>query len=69
VRAKSVVIATNAYSGDLWPGLKSSFVPIDFFQVATRPLGDRRGAYPAERQGIWDTERSCFRSGAMRRTG
>lgn len=60
VTAKSVVLATNAYSGDLWPGLKSSFVPIDYFQVATRPLGDRLAHILAERQGIWDTGKIMF---------
>jgi len=55
VKAKSVVLATNAYSGDLWPGLRSSFVPIDFFQVATAPLGDRVASILPERQGLWDT--------------
>jgi glycine/D-amino acid oxidase-like deaminating enzyme len=60
VRAKSVVIATNAYSGDLWPGLKSSYVPIDFFQVATRPLGDGWRIFLPERQGIWDTGQIMF---------
>ncbi len=60
VTAKSVVLATNAYSDDLWPGLTSSFVPIDYFQVATRPLGDRVAHILAERQGIWDTGKIMF---------
>jgi glycine/D-amino acid oxidase-like deaminating enzyme len=60
VAAKSVVIATNAYSGDLWPVLRSSYVPIDYFQVATRPLGERVAHILAERQGIWDTGKIMF---------
>jgi glycine/D-amino acid oxidase-like deaminating enzyme len=60
VTAKSAVIATNAYSGDLWPGLRSSFVPIDYFQVATRPLGERAAHILAERQGLWDTGKIMF---------
>lgn len=60
VRAKSVVIATNAYSDDLWPGLKSSFVPIHYFQVATVPLGARVADILPERQGIWDTGQIMF---------
>jgi glycine/D-amino acid oxidase-like deaminating enzyme len=38
VKAKQVVIATNAYSGDLVPRLKQSIVPVHSFQVATDPL-------------------------------
>ena len=60
VRAKSVVLATNAYSDDLWPGLKSSFVPIHYFQVATVPLGARVEDILPERQGIWDTGQIMF---------
>lgn len=60
VRAKAVVLATNAYSDDLWPGLKSSFVPIHYFQVATVPLGARVADILPERQGIWDTGQIMF---------
>ena len=60
VRARTVVLATNAYSGDLWPGLRSSFVPIHFFQVATVPLGARVAGILPERQGIWDTGKIMF---------
>ncbi|OCW57839.1 NAD(P)/FAD-dependent oxidoreductase [Hoeflea olei] len=60
VRAKSVILATNAYSDDLWPGLKQSFVPIHFFQVATEPLGERVARILPERQGIWDTGQIMF---------
>jgi glycine/D-amino acid oxidase-like deaminating enzyme len=40
VAAERVLIATNGYTGDLWPGLKQSLVPVNSFQVATRPLSD-----------------------------
>ncbi|WP_420409882.1 NAD(P)/FAD-dependent oxidoreductase [Hoeflea sp.] len=60
VKAGKVVLATNAYSGNLWPGLKASFVPIDFFQVATRPLGERVADILPERQGLWDTGTIMF---------
>ncbi|MBC7280635.1 FAD-binding oxidoreductase [Hoeflea sp.] len=60
VRAKSVILATNAYSDELWPGLKQSFVPIHFFQVATVPLGARIAHILPERQGIWDTGKIMF---------
>ncbi len=40
VEARQVVLATNAYSGDLWPGLAESVIPLFSFQIATRPLSD-----------------------------
>ena len=38
--AERILIATNGYTGDLWPGLKQSVVPVNSFQVASRPLSD-----------------------------
>ncbi len=55
VQAKWVVLGTNAYSGDLWPGLKTIFTEIYFFQLATPPLGDRANGILSEGQGLWDT--------------
>ncbi|TWT13061.1 FAD-binding oxidoreductase [Reyranella sp. CPCC 100927] len=40
LRAGRVVIATNAYTDDVWPGLKRSVIPVFSFQMATRPLSD-----------------------------
>jgi len=40
VVAPKVILATNAYTDRLWPGLKQSIVPVRSFHVATRPLGD-----------------------------
>ena len=60
VTAKKVVIGTNAYSDDLWPGLKQTFTMIHFFQVATAPLGDRASHILKERQGLWDTAPVMF---------
>ncbi|MDM9558632.1 NAD(P)/FAD-dependent oxidoreductase [Bordetella petrii] len=40
VVAQRVVMCTNAYGGDLWPGLKRSIIDANTFQVATRPLPD-----------------------------
>src|SRR5690606_18880668 len=34
-----VVIATDAYSDRLWPGLANSFLTVRSIQMATRPLG------------------------------
>jgi len=39
VSADRVLLATNAYTDDLWPGLKQSVIPVWSYQVATRPLG------------------------------
>ncbi|OZI36449.1 FAD-dependent oxidoreductase [Bordetella genomosp. 1] len=40
VSADRVVMCTNAYGGDLWPGLKRSIIDANTFQVATAPLPD-----------------------------
>ena len=58
--AKKVVIATNAYTGGLWPGLRQTFTMIHFFQIATEPLGDRAAHILKERQGLWDTAPVMF---------
>ena len=34
-----MVLATNGYTGDLWPGLRQSVVPVASFVTATAPLG------------------------------
>lgn len=38
LRAERVLIATDAYTGDLLPGLSRSLIPLFSFQIATRPL-------------------------------
>ncbi len=55
VTARAVVLGTNAYSDTLWPDLKETFTLIHYFQVATKPLGERAASILAERQGLWDT--------------
>ena len=60
VRAKSVVLGTNAYTDDLWPDLKKIFTIIHYFQLATRPLGADAAHILPERQGLWDTGRIMF---------
>lgn len=60
VSAKSVVLGTNAYSDDLWPGLKQTFTKIHYFQLATVPLGDRAKAILSGGQGLWDTGAIMF---------
>ena len=60
VTANKVVLGTNAYTDDLWPGLKRCFTMIHYFQVATEPLGDEADFILPERQGVWDTAPIMF---------
>ena len=39
VECEFAVLATNGYTGDLWPGLRQSLVPVASFVTATAPLG------------------------------
>jgi len=55
VTAKSVVLGTNAYTDNLWPGLNRTFTKIYFFQVATKPLGERANGILDQGRGLWDT--------------
>ncbi len=55
VRAGHVVLATNAYTDELWPGLREIFTTIEFFQLATAPLGPEMAHVLPGRQGVWDT--------------
>jgi glycine/D-amino acid oxidase-like deaminating enzyme len=40
VRAEKVLIATNGFTGDLWPGLSRTIVPVFSSIAATEPLPD-----------------------------
>jgi glycine/D-amino acid oxidase-like deaminating enzyme len=40
VTADRVVLATNAYVGDLWPGMRQTMIPMNSFLIATAPLSD-----------------------------
>lgn len=60
VSARWVVLGTNAYTDNLWPGLRKTFTMIHFFQVATAPLGDRGAPILPGGQGLWDTGRIMF---------
>lgn len=55
VQARTVVLATNAYTDDLWPGLSGGFTLIPYFQLATEPLGEAADRILPGRQGLWDT--------------
>ncbi len=58
---KKVVLATNAYVGDLMPGLAQCFLPLRVFQVATEPLPQqmRRQLLPGG-QCVSDSRRNLF---------
>lgn len=60
LRARAVVLGTNAYSDDLWPGLRRSFTVINYFQLATAPLGPEAAHILPGRQGLWDTGQIMF---------
>lgn len=60
VTAKAVVLGTNAYTDDLWPGLSSIFTPIHYFQFATKPLGPEAAHILPGKQGVWDTGQIMF---------
>lgn len=60
VSAKSVILGSNAYTDELWPGLKQVFTKIHFFQAATQPLGDLAKHILPEGQGLWDTGMVMF---------
>jgi len=61
VAGEHVVIGTNGYSDDLWPGLKRTVVPVASFIVASRPLGENlaRTILPG-RHAVSDTRRVLF---------
>jgi glycine/D-amino acid oxidase-like deaminating enzyme len=52
LRARRVLVATNALAGGLWPGLADTMIPVWSFQVATRP-----GAVAANMPVVSDTRR------------
>lgn len=55
VRARFVILGTNAYTDTLWPGLKDVFIKLPYFQLATIPLGARADTVLPGRHGMWDT--------------
>jgi glycine/D-amino acid oxidase-like deaminating enzyme len=64
VQAKWVVVATNAYTTNMWPQIRAEIVHLPYFNLATKPLGDNLcKAILPERQGAWDTKQilSSFR--------
>lgn len=60
VTAKAVVLGTNAYSDELWPDLNRVFTTINYFQLATKPMGPEADHILPGRQGLWDTGQIMF---------
>ncbi|WP_417522608.1 NAD(P)/FAD-dependent oxidoreductase [Marinovum sp.] len=58
--AKAVVLGTNAYTDGLWPDLDRQFTIINYFQLATTPLGREADYILPGRQGLWDTGQIMF---------
>lgn len=61
VQAAKVLLATNAYAGDLVPHLARSFFPLQVFQIATEPLPQslRERLLPGG-QAVSDSRRNLF---------
>jgi glycine/D-amino acid oxidase-like deaminating enzyme len=61
VRAAKVIIATNAYSTELWPGFREEVIPVRSYQMATAPLSDnvRRTILP-EGHALSDTRGDLY---------
>ena len=61
LHAPKVVLATNAYAGDLMPGLARSFFPLRVFQIATEPLPAKlRERLLPSGQCVSDSRRNLF---------
>lgn len=58
IHSKAIIVATNAYTDDLVPGLKQTLLPLHSFQIATAPLSrfDHDRILPHE-QAVADSRR------------
>lgn len=57
VRARKVLVATNAYTDTLVPGLSRSLLPVNSFQIATEPLGALGTGILPGGQSVYDSRR------------
>lgn len=56
IKAKKVVLATNAYSEGEWLDIQKSFYHVQYYQVASEPLDNAiANQILAGKQGSWDT--------------
>ncbi|MEM7670466.1 MAG: FAD-binding oxidoreductase, partial [Pseudomonadota bacterium] len=60
LNAANVILGTNAYTDDLWPGLKDVFSIVHYLQFATTPMGPDAAHILPGRQGLWDTGQIMF---------
>jgi glycine/D-amino acid oxidase-like deaminating enzyme len=67
VAARFVALATDAYTDDLWPGLRQTLIPLRAYQIISAPLSDNlaRGILPGGHP-VTDTRR--LYSGIRKRT-
>lgn len=64
IRAPRVILATNAYTGALWPEIRTELTHLPYFNFATVPIPERvRETILPGREGAWDTRQvlSSFR--------
>ena len=54
IMANTVVLGTNAYTDNLWRGLKKTFVTINYFQLTSEPLRGSRESILPGCQGPWE---------------
>ena len=58
ITADQVLICTNAYTDDLWPGLRQSVLPASSLQIATAPLSpELRAQILPQGQAVSDSRR------------
>jgi glycine/D-amino acid oxidase-like deaminating enzyme len=55
VTARKVALTTAAYSGELWPELRRSIVPVTSYQATTKPLGHLADAILPNDEAASDT--------------
>lgn len=59
--ADRVIVATHAYTGDIWPGLKRTIVPVRSYQMATSVLSDNiRKTILPEGHALSDTQGDLY---------
>ncbi|MDO5103512.1 MAG: FAD-binding oxidoreductase [Lautropia sp.] len=64
VKADWMLVATNAYTGRVWPQLQQQLTRLPYFNMATRPLSpEQQARILPNREGAWDTRKilSSFR--------
>lgn len=61
IAADSIVLATNGYTGAIWPRLRQSIVPLRTFHAATAAISDNvAGTVLPENHGLSDTRQALW---------